>query len=146
MGTSVMKVWVVFLFSAILAMAQAEVEDDFDDEDIVVEDEEDAATDDVQIEKVKIDISYLSPDDNVDFYFMDHFDDASTLGSKWTKSQAKKEGTDDTIAKYDGVWEVEALAKDALPGDTGLVLKSKPSTLLSLPSSKSLSSLMSVLW
>lgn len=120
-----MKLWLVFLVSAALAIAKAEVEDDFDDEDIVVEDEEEGAADDVTIEKVKIDVTYLSPDDNVGFFFMDHFDDASTLGSKWTKSQAKKEGTDETIAKYDGQWEVEALAKDALPGDTGLVLKSK---------------------
>jgi len=120
-----MKIWLVFLLSATLAISQAEVEDDFDDEEIVVEDEEDVGADDVQIEKVKIDVSYLSPEDNVDFFFMDHFDEASTLGSKWIKSQAKKDGTDDTIAKYDGVWEVEALAKDALPGDTGLVLKSK---------------------
>jgi len=120
-----MKTWLAFLLFAVLAIAQAEVEDDFDDEDIVVEDEEEAAMEDVLIEKVKIDVSYLSPDDNVDFYFMDHFDDVATLGSKWTKSQAKKEGTDETIAKYDGQWEVEALGKDALPGDTGLVLKSK---------------------
>lgn len=119
-----MKLWLVFLFAVSLGITLAEVEDDFDDEDIVVEDEEEHI-EDVQVEKVQIDVSYLSPDDNVDFFFMDHFDDATTLGSKWVKSQAKKEGTDDSIAKYDGQWEVEALSKDALPGDTGLVLKSK---------------------
>jgi len=56
---------------------------------------------------------------------MDHFDDPATLGSKWTKSQAKKEGTDDSISKYDGVWAVEPLINDPLSGDQGLVLKSK---------------------
>jgi len=117
--------WFLFLVSFAFLIAQAEVEEDFEDEAIVAEDEEDAVLDDVQVEKVQIEVSYLSPDDNIDFFFFDHFDDVSTLGSKWTKSQAKKEGTDETIAKYDGQWEIEPLAKDALTGDTGLVLKSK---------------------
>jgi len=98
-------------------------DDDFDDE---VEIEEDIdKTPEVTVEKVQIDVAYLTPDSNVAFYFMDHFDDPSTLGSKWIKSQAKKEGTDDSLAKYDGVWAVESLASDSLQGDTGLVLKSK---------------------
>jgi len=117
--------WLVFLISSAFVLTKGEVQDDFEDEDVVVEDEEDQVLDDVEVEKVQIDVSYFSPDDNVQFFFLDHFDDASTLGSKWTKSQAKKEGTDETIAKYDGQWAIESLAKDALPGDTGLVLKSK---------------------
>jgi len=117
--------WLVFLISSAFVLTKGEVQDDFEDEDVVVENEEDQVLDDVEVEKVQIDVSYFSPDDNVQFFFLDHFDDASTLGSKWTKSQAKKEGTDETIAKYDGQWAIESLAKDALPGDTGLVLKSK---------------------
>lgn len=119
-----MKNWTFLLLAALALIARAEL-DDFDDEDITVEDPEEVTGEEVIVEKIPIDVNYISPSDNVDFYFMDHFDDAATLGSKWTRSQAKKEGTDDSIAKYDGVWEVEALAKDALPGDTGLVLKSK---------------------
>ena len=41
------------------------------------------------------------------------------------RSQAKKDGAEDDIAKYDGVWAVEPLGKDALTGDSGLVMKSK---------------------
>ena len=41
------------------------------------------------------------------------------------RSQAKKDGADAAIAKYDGEWAVEAATKDALYGDSGLVLKSK---------------------
>lgn len=40
-------------------------------------------------------------------------------------SQAKKEGIEEDLAKYDGVWEVEAPRRDALRNDLGLVLKSK---------------------
>ena len=90
----------------LVSFVTAEVEDDFD-EDITVEDDNgEADTDDgVTVEKIPVDIKYLSPDDNVDFYFMDHFDTASSLGVKWTRSQAKKDGADDSIAKYDGQWE-----------------------------------------
>merc|ERR1719322_1076683 len=56
---------------------------------------------------------------------MDHFDSTNSLGSKWTRSQARKDGADDSIAKYDGQWEIQPLEKDSLEGDMGLVLKSK---------------------
>jgi len=103
-------------------------DDDFDDDEAEIEDDlsDDSVSDEgVTVEKIEIDVSYFTPDDNVNFYFMDHFDDAATLGSKWTKSQAKKDGAEASIAKYDGVWEVEPLSKDPLSGDSGLVLKSK---------------------
>jgi calnexin len=111
----------------IISTVCAHDDDDFDDEVDVEEDDviENVVANDVTVEKVEIDVSYFTPDDNVNFFFMDHFDDPGTLGSKWTKSQAKKDGTDDSIAKYDGVWAVESLVKDPLSGDSGLVLKSK---------------------
>jgi len=115
------NLWFILFVSFVLVIAQDETED----QDVVVDVQDEAPLDDVQVEKVQLDITYISPEDNVDFFFLDHFDDASTLGSKWTKSQAIKEGNDETIAKYDGKWEIEPLAKDALPGDTGLVLMSK---------------------
>jgi len=88
---------------------------------------EDANTDDViTVEKVELDdIHYFSPEPKVDHYFEEHFDDASVLGPKWIKSQAKKDGAEDSIAKYDGLWAIEPLEKDPLRGDLGLVLKSK---------------------
>jgi len=52
----------------LVGFVAAEVEDDFD-EDVVVEDDngETADNDDgVTVEKVPVDIKYLSPDDNVD--------------------------------------------------------------------------------
>ena len=124
--TSVMKlVWSIIFSCLLLTPSLASLEDEFDDEDELTVETDEAPQEEVTVEKVAVDVKYFSPDDNVDFYFMDHFDQASTIGSKWTRSQAKKEGAEDSIAKYDGQWEVEPLLKDALDGDTGLVLKSK---------------------
>jgi len=114
-----------WLLLAAASLAAAAVEDDFDEDEITVEDDNEERPDEVTIEKVAVDVKYLSPDDNVDFYFMDHFDSTNSLGSKWTRSQARKDGADDSIAKYDGQWEIQPLEKDSLEGDMGLVLKSK---------------------
>ena len=118
-------VWSIIVGCLLMSQSLASLEDDFDDEDELTVETDEAPDDEVTVEKVALDVKYFSPDDNVDFYFMDHFDQASTLETKWTRSQAKKEGAEDSIAKYDGKWEVEPLMKDALEGDTGLVLKSK---------------------
>ena len=75
---------------------------------------DEAPEDEMTVEKVALDVKYFSPDDNVDFYFMDHFDSTNSLGSKWTRSQARKDGADDSIAKYDGQWEIQPLEKDSL--------------------------------
>ena len=87
-----------------------DVEDDFDDEAEVEEEAEEMDT--VTVEKVKIvfkklkfteqlnftqnrlhnlinqvtiDVPYLTPSDNVDFYFMDALDSSDSLGTKWTR-------------------------------------------------------------
>ena len=58
------------------------------------------------------------------FHFVETFE-SDFVGSKWVKSKAKKEDVDETIAKYDGEWSIEASADAVLEGDLGLVLKSK---------------------
>lgn len=57
------------------------------------------------------------------FYFAEHFDDSKAYEEKWTRSTSQKD--DDTGAKYDGVWSIEAPEKQILRNDLGLVLKSK---------------------
>ncbi|KAH7731858.1 CNX-1 protein [Aphelenchoides avenae] len=57
--------------------------------------------------------------------FVDWFEDKSGIGRKWYKSIAKKEGTDESIAKYNGEWEIGSPAKVAIEGDYGLVVKTK---------------------
>lgn len=49
----------------------------------------------------------------------------SNLLSRLVVSQARKDGIDDSIAKYDGVWSVEVPYTSAIENDHALVLKSK---------------------
>jgi calnexin len=60
-----------------------------------------------------------------DFYFLDPFDDLKSIGKKWIKSIAKKEGVDEDLAKYDGEWDIEEAFDSVIEGDLGLGLKSK---------------------
>lgn len=68
---------------------------------------------------------YTSPQPNGHYHFAENFDDIQAFKKNWVLSEAKKEGIDEDIAKYDGVWEIEPPVRDGLGGDLGLVLKSK---------------------
>nr|CAH7749119.1 unnamed protein product [Callosobruchus chinensis] len=96
--------------------------------------------DEITIETVdESDIPYDSPKVAAPekVYFAEHFDDPNKFHSNWIKSQAKKDDIEDEIAKYDGLWDVESPQKDGLPGDLGLVLKSKAKhAAISAPLSK----------
>ncbi|KAL0272731.1 UNVERIFIED_CONTAM: hypothetical protein PYX00_005592 [Menopon gallinae] len=72
-----------------------------------------------------VEIPYSSPTPSGNYYLAENFDDVDKFKRKWTVSQAKKEGIDEELAKYDGVWDVEEPQKDGLKSDLGLVLKSK---------------------
>jgi len=100
----------------LVTLSQSESEDEYDD-DVVVETEAQ--------DPVVEDISYRSPTPSGNVYFAEHFDDIYQFNKKWVLSEAKKDDTDDDIAKYDGKWEVEAPQKKGLSHDLGLVLKSK---------------------
>ncbi|XP_049765930.1 calnexin isoform X2 [Schistocerca cancellata] len=95
--------------------------EDIDDDDAVVTTEEIVPEEAV----VNEEINYESPRPNGNVYFAEHFDDVNRFKQRWVSSEAKKEGIDENIAKYDGRWEVEPPVKDGLKGDLGLVLKSK---------------------
>ena len=79
----------------------------------------------VETLKPEDDVAYLTPNLHPDVYFADHFDDEEQFKKKWIKSQAKKAGAEESIAKYDGEWSLERAQKDPLTGDLGLVMKSK---------------------
>ncbi|XP_071951807.1 calmegin-like [Antedon mediterranea] len=68
---------------------------------------------------------YSAPQPIGDTYFAQAFESVDVLGSSWIPSEAKKEGVEEEIAKYDGEWEIEEPKKQPLVGDLGLVLKSK---------------------
>ncbi|XP_066583292.1 calnexin-like [Prorops nasuta] len=82
--------------------------------------------------------SYKSPIVSGFAYLTEDFDNEERFKNNWILSEAKKEGIDADIAKYDGVWAVEPPKLHAQAGDLGLVLKSKArhaaiSTLLTKP-------------
>ncbi|XP_064116003.1 calnexin-like isoform X2 [Macrobrachium nipponense] len=91
-----------------------------DDEEVTISEEPVESEDGDDFEVV-----YVSPKPLPSAYLMETFDDDSAFEKLWVRSQAKKEGVDEDIAKYDGVWAVEAQERLALSGDQGLVLKSK---------------------
>ncbi|XP_041706754.2 calnexin isoform X1 [Coregonus clupeaformis] len=68
-------------------------------------------------------VIYKAPEPMGEHFFAESFD-RGTLDS-WVLSKAKKEDIDEDIAKYDGKWEVEDMKDSKLPGDKGLVLKSR---------------------
>ncbi|GIY78081.1 hypothetical protein CDAR_282891 [Caerostris darwini] len=70
-------------------------------------------------------IPYNTPQPIGNAYMAEHFDDRENFHNTWIPSEAKKEGTEESIAKYDGKWAVEEAERNGLKGDLGLVLKSK---------------------
>lgn len=108
------------VFASVLYIGLAQESDEFDDAVV----EEDLPP--VVLEP-DVDIPYTSPapTNAARVYFAEHFDDPEHFHKTWIKSAAKKEGTEEDIAKYDGVWIVEPPVKDGLLGDSGLVLKTR---------------------
>nr|XP_020494017.1 calnexin-like [Labrus bergylta] len=68
-------------------------------------------------------VTYKAPEPVGEHYIAESFDRGTLDG--WVVSSAKKEGADEDIAKYDGKWSVEEMKDSKLPGDKGLVLKSR---------------------
>lgn len=118
MGEYLRIICTLCLLLTLSAVKSTEDLDEFDAEEATVEVENEPST---------VDVPYESPVpvDQSKVYLADHFDDIAQFSKRWIKSKAKKEDISEDIAKYDGVWELEAPLKDALVGDLGLVLKSK---------------------
>ncbi|XP_026326418.1 calnexin [Hyposmocoma kahamanoa] len=102
--------------------------------------EEDDSADGVTVETVEED-QYLYKTPTIDpkkVYLAEHFDNEEAFKKKWIKSEAKKQGVDENIAKYDGKWEIQAPSRKILKDDLGLVLTTEAkhaaiSTLLDKP-------------
>ncbi|XP_035264936.1 calnexin isoform X1 [Anguilla anguilla] len=130
--------WRVCLLLLALAWSLALVRAQDEGDDLDVEDDLDAMGDEVGDEGDEVDegeeekppspppapkVTYKAPEPMGDHYFAESFDRGTLDG--WVLSKAKKEDIDEEIAKYDGKWEVEELKDSKLPGDKGLVLKSR---------------------
>ncbi|XP_060035036.1 calmegin isoform X3 [Erinaceus europaeus] len=68
-------------------------------------------------------IKYKTPEPTGEVYFTETFDSGKLVG--WVLSKAQKDEADAEISIYDGRWEIEELKENAVPGDRGLVLKSR---------------------
>ncbi|XP_070998189.1 calnexin-like isoform X2 [Oncorhynchus clarkii lewisi] len=140
--------WTCVLLLSLLALSesQAEAQGDLDLEmedeieeamvEDMVEDREDSAEIEGEAEmegeaeeekgtdaNVSFQVTYKTPVPIGEVYFSETFDDGSL--DRWQVSKTMKEDADDEIAKYDGKWSVEQLKENKVPGDMGLVLKSR---------------------
>ncbi|XP_017319916.2 calmegin isoform X2 [Ictalurus punctatus] len=119
--------WTCLLLLSIVVVTRAQEDELEDDEEAQVEDGEldsEADSSEVQADaKVSFQVTYKTPVPTGEVFFSETFDDGA-LG-RWIKSKTMKEDADEDIAKYDGKWEVEALKENKVPGDLGLVLKSR---------------------
>eukprot|EP00076_Gallus_gallus_P045080 XP_025010618.1 calnexin isoform X2 [Gallus gallus] len=93
-----------------------DIEDDLDDGVEEIEDSNPESSTPPPAPKV----TYRAPVPTGEVYFVESFDKGTLDG--WILSKAKKDDTDDEIAKYDGKWEVQDMKDTKLPGDKGLVL------------------------
>lgn len=122
------KSLLILLLVGLLAFSSVRCEIENDD---VVDDDESVETEDEGSEEQKEPIvpkserpDFRPPKLSGPAYFHESFLTADALGTSWKLSKAKKEGADESIAKYDGEWTVEE-GEAALRGDLGLHLKSK---------------------
>lgn len=53
------------------------------------------------------------------------FHDEQDFLKRWTLSQAKKDGMEESLSKYDGLWKVESPTENPIEDDLGLILKSE---------------------
>lgn len=95
--------------------------------------------DEATVETVEEENVYQSPKISPEkVYLAEHFDDEAAFKKKWVKSEAKKQGVDENIAKYDGKWAIQQPSRKIFKDDLGLVLTTEAkhaaiSTLLQRP-------------
>lgn len=105
----------------LLLLVCASLADDPDD-DVTIEEKEEVVSEEPSVVE---EILYTTPRPAGNYHLAEHFDDREDFAKRWILSEAKKEGIEENIAKYNGKWDVEAAEKNGLNGDLGLVLKSK---------------------
>jgi len=70
-------------------------------------------------------LKYVRPSDDGAAFFVEPFHSLEEFEARWKYSEAKKDGVDEAIAKYDGKWSVAEPKDNPLIGDSGLVLSSE---------------------
>ena len=111
-----MRYTALILFICLLNISILNANDDIDEE-VTIEDTPTASSSDVQKTNVP---TMKSVSSNI--YFEEQFQDQSKW-SRWIRSQAKKDGVDEVLAKYDGRWDIEIPQSSVYNDDYGLILK-----------------------
>ena len=70
-------------------------------------------------------LKYVRPSDDGAAFFVEPFHSQEEFESRWKYSEAKKDGVDEAIAKYDGQWSVTEPKDNPMIGDNDLVLSSE---------------------
>ncbi|XP_062243246.1 calmegin [Platichthys flesus] len=112
-------------------MAEEEEEEEEEEAAMVMDEElsdetdgKDTASGNAEMdENVSFQVKYVTPVPTGEVYFAETFDDG--LLGRWQLSKMVKGDADEETAKYDGKWAVEQLKENKVPGDQGLVLKSR---------------------
>ena len=115
--------WLLFLCLSSLVFVAVRSDDDDDlDEDITIEDptsDSSAASGASTLEKGNVPTVKTG---SSSVFFEEQFQEKDKW-SRWVKSQAKKEGVDEILAKYDGEWAFEVPHSSAYNDDYALILK-----------------------
>lgn len=70
-------------------------------------------------------LKYEKPEVQGFAYLAEPFDSQKDFDDQWIFSQAKKDGVEASISKYDGQWIVEEPKDSTIKGDKGLILREK---------------------
>ncbi|XP_067663080.1 calnexin-like isoform X1 [Haliotis asinina] len=117
---SLLLVTLLGLLFVQLVHCQDAVDDEDEDDDGIVEDEDDT-TEEPPREKPQ----YKKPEVKGTHFFVEPFDNKAESMKRWVQSQAKKDGVEEDLAKYDGKWAFEEPKENPLTGDLGLILTSR---------------------
>uniref|UniRef100_A0A0B7AZQ2 Calnexin n=1 Tax=Arion vulgaris TaxID=1028688 RepID=A0A0B7AZQ2_9EUPU len=109
---------IVTAISKAVADDFGEDEDDGDDDSIV----EDDVIEPVVLKERPV---YQKPVTSGSTHLVEPFDSRADFLKRWVLSQAKKDGAEEHLAKYDGKWALEEPKENPIDGDLGLILKSK---------------------
>ncbi|KAL2780923.1 calmegin precursor [Daubentonia madagascariensis] len=111
-------------FSLCLGLLFISINAEFMDDGVEMEDfDENSEEIDVNEGELPSEMKYKTPTPIGEVYFTETFDSGRLAG--WVLSNAKKDDIDAEISIYDGRWEIEELKENRVPGDRGLVLKSR---------------------
>jgi len=118
----------VFILSTVRSHDEEfEPNEDFDDPGMAEADVQDMEDDGIKTEPIipKEKPVYSPPALSGNAHFAEAFFSEDDFNQRWVVSQAKKDGADEAISKYDGKWSIEEPTDNPLKHDLGLVLKTK---------------------